>query len=66
MTVAEKKVYQEMMRECRSEYVHYMSGARIPFVRPRKGRSARDKTMPDPIATPFRAFYKENQPIFQE
>jgi hypothetical protein len=46
MTAAEKKIYQENMRECRGEYVKEFSGSRIPFVRRRRGRAARDRTMP--------------------
>lgn len=54
-----------MMRECKGEYIKKMNGARIPHVRARRGRGARDKTQPDPIATPYRAFLKENQPLFE-
>eukprot|EP00347_Sterkiella_histriomuscorum_P011006 403374105 len=41
-----------------------MSGMKMPFIRQSRGRSARDKTKPDPIMTPWRAFCSENRPIF--
>jgi hypothetical protein len=45
--------------------VHKMSGARIPFLRKRRGRSSRDRTMPEAIDTPFRAFVRENKALFE-
>jgi len=50
-----------MTRECKGEYIKKMNGARIPYLRKRRGASARDKTMPEPIDTPFRAFVRENK-----
>ena len=66
MKVAEKRVYIDMMRECKGEYVRKWTGARIPFVRKKSGRQPRDRTMPEPLANPFRAFFRENFKLFQD
>lgn len=37
----------------------------MPVLKPSRGRSARDRTKPDPPSTPFRAFINENHAIFK-
>jgi hypothetical protein len=66
LSVDEKRIYTENTKECKAEYVHKMSGARIPFLRKRRGRSSRDRTMPEAIDTPFRAFVRENKATFEK
>jgi hypothetical protein len=42
-----------------------MSGQRLPvFKGGARGRANRDKTKPEPIMTPYRAFLKENKERF--
>ena len=52
-----------MARACKEEYINKMSGQRLPKLRGGRGKSTRDKTKPDPINTPFRAFVKENEKL---
>lgn len=65
LTVQEKHMYREMHRECKTEYVKKFNGSRIPCLKKRKGASARDRTMPEPLDTPFRAFIRENRPTLE-
>lgn len=43
-----------------------MSGQKLPIIKGGRGRSARDRTKPDPICTPYRAFVMENKEKFME
>ena len=64
MDLKDKALYHQSSKLCKEMYINEMSGIKLPFLKGGKGKSARDRTKPDPIASPFRAFVKENQPIF--
>ena len=58
MSPENKALYQQSSKLCKQKYVHEMSGMKLPRLRGGRGKSSRDKTKPEPIDTPFRAFVR--------
>lgn len=65
MNPNDKALYQQSSKLCKERYVHEMSGMRLPALKPARGKSSRDRTKPEPIDTPFRAFCRQTKPVFE-
>ncbi|CDW86559.1 UNKNOWN [Stylonychia lemnae] len=61
----DKAIYIQSAKLCKEQYVKDWSGQKLPLLRGGRGKSARDKTKPEPIMSPWRIFVKENTPILQ-